>query len=123
MKQEYGLIIKTDKYTGNFEREMCAYMTGHTGDCEVGDEESVEFLKEYPQKLAGIIKKPDEHGCFRPVDVHAYHSLIIFFDYPIQEDTDTLNLLKSRANDYADKRGILVKEFKVKSNTLKPVAV
>lgn len=123
MKQEYGLIIKTDKYTGNFEREMCAYMTGHIGDCEVGNEEAGQFLEKHAQELSGVIKKPDEHGCFRPVEVFSYHSLIIYFDYPIHENADTLNLLKSRANDYADKRGILVKEFKVKSNTLKPVAV
>ncbi|KKK83825.1 hypothetical protein LCGC14_2789530, partial [marine sediment metagenome] len=29
-------IIDTDSYAGNFEREMCAYITGRVGECGVG---------------------------------------------------------------------------------------
>jgi hypothetical protein len=29
-------IVDTDSYAGNFERCMCAYMTGQIGECEVG---------------------------------------------------------------------------------------
>lgn len=42
------LVIDTDQYSGNFERELCAHVTGHTGDCEVGDdlaEEAKEVLE------------------------------------------------------------------------------
>lgn len=31
-------IVDTGSYSGNFEREMVAYMTGCTGECEVGDD-------------------------------------------------------------------------------------
>ena len=38
MNNYYGFIVDTDSYAGNFEREMCAYMTGHIGECSVGEE-------------------------------------------------------------------------------------
>jgi len=31
-------VIDTDTYAGNFERPMCAYMTGRVGECGVGEE-------------------------------------------------------------------------------------
>ncbi len=31
----YLFVIDTDTYAGNFEREMCAYVTGQIGECEV----------------------------------------------------------------------------------------
>ena len=36
--EKYLFVIDTDSYSGNFEREMCAYCTGQIGDCEVGIE-------------------------------------------------------------------------------------
>lgn len=32
------VAIDTNQYAGNFEREMCAYITGQYGDCGVGDD-------------------------------------------------------------------------------------
>ena len=65
-------VIDTDSYAGNFERDMCAYITGVLGDCEVGD----EFAKLYDKEMntgrwEGIFadyleQRPDEHGCCRP---------------------------------------------------------
>jgi len=42
----YKFIIDTDQYAGNFEREMCAYLTGTVGECGVGDEFAELFSKE-----------------------------------------------------------------------------
>ena len=43
------IIIDTDTYAGNFERELCAYVTGIVRDCEVGieiaEKENVSELK------------------------------------------------------------------------------
>ena len=69
-----AFVIDTDEYAGNFEREMCAYVTSVTGDCNVGDEVSLEFMKEIPvhalQWFDQHIKQmADEHGCFRPVSI------------------------------------------------------
>jgi len=68
----YLLIVETDQYAGNFEREMCAYMTGRIGDCEVGDEEALTAKKELSKEVFEwcdqcIKREPDDHGCYRPV--------------------------------------------------------
>lgn len=34
----FQLIVHTNLYSGNFEREMTAYVTGSLGECEVGEE-------------------------------------------------------------------------------------
>ena len=44
---KFAVLIKTDSYAGNFEREMCAHVTGHVGECEVGE----EFVDENISKL------------------------------------------------------------------------
>lgn len=31
-----AIVIDTEQYAGNFEREMCSYLTGQYGDCGVG---------------------------------------------------------------------------------------
>lgn len=51
-----GFIIDTDSYSGNFEREMCAYITGHIGDCLVGFEEAEDYLSKY-EKIKGVVQK------------------------------------------------------------------
>jgi len=68
----YMVIIDTDKYSGNFEREMCAFITGEIGDCEVGDKERSIALEELDPVVRGwfqrnIVQIADEHGCERPV--------------------------------------------------------
>ena len=38
----YKVIIDTDSYAGNFERELCAYVTGHwDGETHGGDQVKV----------------------------------------------------------------------------------
>lgn len=83
-RAKYAIVIKTDSYAGNFEREMCAYVTGHTGDCEVGE----EFVDEdIAKKFVNIIgNEQDDNGCYRPValgcDIDGYtnQDVVIFFD-------------------------------------------
>ena len=69
---KYDYCIDTDSYAGNFEREMCAYITGNVGECEVGVEQAVLFTAELGYDLMdefyGVIAQVmDEHGCARPV--------------------------------------------------------
>lgn len=71
MNDKYIFVIDTDQYSGNFEREMCACLTGHIGVCEVGIEESVKFREEvgedmYESMDAWIEQRPDDHGTLRP---------------------------------------------------------
>ena len=77
----FYFVIDTDHYAGNFEREMCAYMTGETGDCGVGHKEADLFQEEvregkdedyhpFGDREDLIGSEPDEHGCRRPVKIY-----------------------------------------------------
>lgn len=68
----YTFVIDTERYAGNFERELCGYTTGVIGQCEVGEEDAQEFKKDIPgnNPFEDIIRQvPDEHGCLRPVAI------------------------------------------------------
>lgn len=67
----YILCIDTDQYSGNFEREMCAYATGRVGECGVGDKEARVYFEETgkTEGIEEIIEKPDDHGCCRPCEI------------------------------------------------------
>jgi len=100
----YGLVIDTDQYAGNFEREMCAFLTGHTGDCGVGDNYITEDLDD--DLFGNVISVPDEHGCYRPVSIYPvkngnrYNAVMIFFDsIPTQEQ---INSIKERSELFAE---------------------
>jgi len=67
-------VIDTEQYAGNFERELCAFVTGQIGECQVGDEMAEKFKDEEGEELAekfefAVQKVPDEHGCYRPVSI------------------------------------------------------
>lgn len=75
------LVIDTDTYSGNFEREMCAFITGQIGECGVGEDyipEVEDLDKSYPQfNNAEILEwfednvrqVRDEHDCYRPCEI------------------------------------------------------
>jgi hypothetical protein len=69
----YIFVIDTDSYAGNFERDMCAYITGQVGECGVGEEQAQVAIQEVPnivKNLEGIVKNiPDENGCSRPASI------------------------------------------------------
>jgi len=97
-KSGFGLVIKTSEYTGNFEREMCAFLTGHVGECEVGN----DLTRVLPNKpdFENLQQVPDEHGCHRPVSLDEIdpNNLIIFFESkPTQEQIDWI---KEHAQEY-----------------------
>lgn len=83
------VVIKTDAYAGNFERELGAYLTGHVGECEVGseyvDEQTQELFDDY------IADKADDHGVFRPVglgcDIPKYsaNDVVIYLQKPLTD--------------------------------------
>lgn len=66
-------IIDTDQYAGNFEREMCAYITGHTGECGVGGELAGCLKKDTGLNpdtfFSNVLQVADEDGCCRPVEI------------------------------------------------------
>jgi hypothetical protein len=66
-KSKFAVVITTDLYSGSFERELCAHLTGVIGDCEVGSEyvdpEITELFEESVDQVA------DDSGCYRPVSI------------------------------------------------------
>lgn len=70
-------VVDTEQFAGNFERQLCAYMTGCVGECGVGDTERDAFnletqipvgVDKYDERhpFHFVINESDEHGCHRP---------------------------------------------------------
>lgn len=75
--------IQTEEYSGNFERELCAYLTGDIGECGVGEEYAKRHEEEFSNEHYDTLQMPDEHGCYRPVSGGNYddkYGVFIFFD-------------------------------------------
>lgn len=70
--KKWIFIIDTDSYAGNFERDMCAYLTGVTGDCQVGDNFAALYHKEVKSPDGESVfheyleQRADDRGCCRP---------------------------------------------------------
>ncbi len=114
MSKTYGIIINTDSYAGNFERELCAWCTGCLGDCEVGEEMVDRHIKELFKPIIGVCY--DEYGTSRPVEIFddddKYNSLIIYFNE--KPTLEQFNIIKDRCNSFNDeyiKRDRFYKEY------------
>jgi hypothetical protein len=101
-RAKFAIVIKTDSYAGNFEREMCAYLTGHVGECEVGKEYFEQTLAQEFENIIG--NEADDNGCYRPVtlgcDIEGFtnQDVVIFFnEKPTQKH---LFLIKERLPDF-----------------------
>ena len=74
--QAHILIIDTEQYAGNFERDLCAYITGQTGECGVGAEYSLNYEDDFQFSQwwgEHIVHMPDdeEYPCHRPCAIWA----------------------------------------------------
>lgn len=120
MSKEYIFTIDTNSYAGNFERQMCAYVSGKVGECEVGYEEKCLFREEegdltYDRMIEEDVvrQKPDDHGCMRPVVIlttpndrlsevigarREYNSVGILLEFP--PTSELVVLFKRRAADF-----------------------
>jgi hypothetical protein len=66
------VVIDTNQYAGNFERQMCAFITGQIGDCGVGAELARKAEKELRHGgwfEGNIASEIDDHGNFRPTSM------------------------------------------------------
>lgn len=68
-------VVDTNRYSGNFEREMCAYMTGQVGECGVGEEAAEKFREDMgglppdDETYAWLEQRADDHGTLRPASI------------------------------------------------------
>lgn len=99
----YKLIINTNLYAGNFERELTAHCTGIIGECEVGNEMIEDDIADmFIDSIASI---SDDRGWSRPCaifnDNDNYNSVCIFFsEKPTQGQID---IIKSRCLTFNQK--------------------
>ena len=69
------LVIDTDSYSGNFERELTAYLTGQLGECGVGDKMADIFAEDAKTNKppvnfdVEVFSEPDDKGCARPCTI------------------------------------------------------
>jgi hypothetical protein len=121
----WGLIIQTNEYAGNFERDLCAHCTGQIGDCGVGDDyidkavmkvfglndsfdadELEDYDEDYEEEEI-IMSVADDHGCYRPCSIYqneakAYNDVIIYFyNKPTAEQ---IKMVKDRAATFNEVR-------------------
>lgn len=133
---KYIFVIDTNKYAGNFERELTGYCTGHVGECDVGDDQAVLFEEEvgsYGDEIfPNILQVPDDNGCWRPCYIWktpgrkndgygghsdgeggypAYESVAIFFESPLTDDQ--VKLLEERAKKFCDREDIQIRGFRI----------
>jgi hypothetical protein len=143
----YFFVIHTDQYARNFERQLCAYLTGQVGECKVGSEMAEIARQEVPYEWikwceTHIINRPDEHGVHRPVKTYPapnleykydsiepyfkYNSIAIYFnEIPSSKQ---VSFLKERAYKfsefYTDEKGkdpINISGFEVLEEIIKIV--
>jgi hypothetical protein len=84
MQPKYSIVVKTNQYAGNFERELCAHLTGIVGECEVGEEYVDETVTPIFEEF--ISQVPDDNGTRRPVGLGSENEgasgqdVVIYFD-------------------------------------------
>ena len=105
-------VITTNKYAGNFEREICAYCTGVIGDCGVGEKIAEAFPYNKDKWEDKMLQSPDEHGCYRPVSIWGapkYNDVAMFF-YKRPSKSE-LNIIRLRAKEFAANNKLEILSF------------
>ncbi len=112
----YLFVVDTNKYAGNFERDMCAHMTGVVGESEVGEESADDYRETFGMTSEDfehndhILQLPGEHG-YNPVCIFEadINSFCIFMDrIPTEGEIERM---KRRATDFVNGPG---KPYKIK---------
>ena len=70
--EKYTFVIDTNQYSGNFERELCAFVSGHVGDCGVGSEAAEQYLAQTKREPLPFIEqhRDDDDNCLRPCAIY-----------------------------------------------------
>jgi len=121
----YVFVIDTSHYAGNFEREMCAFMTGILGASGVGEEEAVRFFEDLglTSREDQILNNPfadlviqiprDSECCHSPCSVwgNEINSVAIFFDE--RPPDELLAMMRERARQFCEGKRIAIHSFRL----------
>lgn len=107
IKKGYALVIDTNEYAGNFERELTAFCTGIIGECEEGKEYVFEDITDIFEE--SIQQCPDDSGTHRPCEAISNgkecNSVAVFF---YEKPTDfQIQTIKHRAGCFNEHRKIV----------------
>lgn len=100
----WAFVIDTTDYAGNFERELCAYITGCVGECGVGEEMAALHDEQVGDAMTESLEwENGDDGCDRPCSIfdskNGYRSVIIFFrKKPTKAEVERM---MKRAQEYA----------------------
>jgi len=106
---KYYFVIDTDTYAGNFERQLCAFITGMIGECGMGDK-IAEIARNQLGTHVNIFKaivgfEPDDHGCTRPVKIYptpGYYNNGFGFEYVDGEEELAKEAYRKRCLELAE---------------------
>jgi hypothetical protein len=115
----FSFIIDTDKYAGNFEREICAFVTGRIGEDGVGEEEGTQYIKDGYDPLEFVENRFDEDDLeddtYRPVNVYptpGWFNHGLGKEFKDGEEEKALKILKQDAADNCKKQNDKIKNYK-----------
>jgi len=110
METEYILRIETDRYAGNFDKDMCAYITGLIDANNCGYEMAKIFKSDNVDESISewfddeTIFIQDEHGAYRSVQMYGppnYKSIEVrFCSLPT---TEILDFIYNRACNFCNR--------------------
>lgn len=121
----YVFVIDTNRYAGNFERQVCAFMTGILGASGVGEKEAEKFFEdlgltsEENQMLNNpfadlVVQIPrDSECCYSPCSIwgNEINSVAIFFcERPPDE---LVVMMKDRARQFCRGKRITIHSFRL----------
>ncbi len=117
MSKLFRLVIDTDSYAGNFERDMCAYLTGQVGECTVGSDivkwfsSDIKHLEWWQKNIVKRSNPDQESKCKRPTTAYwndkncAYNSVAIYVKKIPSEDI--FSEFKERISYYCANRNLI----------------
>ena len=95
---KFIFVIDTNQYSGNFEREMCAFVTGKVGDCDVGHDFVEDFKRDVVNvSFDNIMHISDDNDCSRPCSIFPTEGVFnngYGFHYAAGEEEKALNHYK-----------------------------
>jgi len=126
--EKYTLLVNTNSYAGNFERELTAYCTGVIGECEVGEElvdnfnDEIAFHFNIPCDYFSdsLEQRADDYDCYRPCQIERnkdgiYNTVgINFYNKPTEKE---VNIIKYAANKFGEQNNIDIISFSLKVET------